>query len=133
MKTKDIHQTELFNTDANDLYKCIMDSRIHSSFTGGAANIEDKEETLFDAFDGYITGKNMVLERGKKIVQTWRADEEGWPENHFSEVVFIFTALENNKTQLDFYHTAIPEHKAESIANGWKEFYWEPLKIYLDR
>ena len=132
MKTKDIHQTEIFHTDPVDLYKCIMDSRIHSSFTGGEAVIEDKEGTGFTAFDGYVTGKNILLERGKNIVQSLRAEEDGWPEDHFSEVNFVFNEIPEG-TRLDFYHTGIPEHKAEDIAKGWKDFYWEPLKEYLNR
>jgi activator of HSP90 ATPase len=132
MKTVDLHLTEVFHTDPVDLYKCLMDARIHSSFTGGEAVIEDKEGKPFSAFDGYIKGKNVLLERGKKIVQTWRANEEGWPEDHFSEAAFIFNEVPEG-TRLDFYHSGVPEKHAEGIKNGWKEFYWEPLKVYLQR
>lgn len=132
METTNIHQTLLFPTDALDFYKCIMDSRIHSSFTGDETVIEDKEGTSFSAFGGYITGKNIVLERGKKIIQTWRAEEEGWPADHFSEVVFILKNVDGG-CELDFFHTAIPEHKAAAIENGWTEYYWNPLRIYLER
>jgi activator of HSP90 ATPase len=132
MKTKDLHQQLVFKTDALDPYNCIMNARIHSSFTGDEAIIEDKEGTRFSAFGGYITGKNIVLERGKKIVQTWRANEEGWLTDYFSEVLFVFKDIEGG-CELDFYHTAIPEKNADSIEKGWLEYYWEPLKIYLDR
>jgi activator of HSP90 ATPase len=132
MKTRDIQQTEIFHTDPADLYKCIMDARIHSSFTGGEALIEDKEGAAFSVFDGYAQGKNIVLERGKKIVQTWRAAEEGWPEGHFSEVVFLFEPVKEG-TRLEFFHSGIPEQHADAIANGWKEFYWKPLKGFLNR
>jgi activator of HSP90 ATPase len=132
MKTRDIHQTILLPTDALDLYKCIMDARIHSSFTGGEAIIEDKEGAEFSAYDGYIQGKNIVLERGKKIIQTWKANEDGWPTDHFSEVVFLFKDVAEG-CELDFYHTAVPEEKADSIEKGWAEYYWDPLRIYLER
>ncbi|MES2558630.1 MAG: SRPBCC family protein [Bacteroidota bacterium] len=132
MDVQDIHQTLTFPTDALDLYKCIMDARMHSSFTGDEAVIEDKEGTTFSAFGGYITGKNIVLERGKKIVQTWKAREEGWPEDHYSEVVFVFKNIDGG-CELDFFHLAIPAHNAEAIEKGWTEYYWEPLRIYLER
>lgn len=132
MDIKNLHQTIKFKTDAVDLYNCIMNARIHSSFTGDETIIEDKEGTLFSAFGGYITGKNIVLERGKKIIQTWRAEEEDWPADHFSEVTFLFTPVEGG-CQLDFHHTTIPEHVFDRIEKGWHEYYWEPLKIYLDR
>jgi activator of HSP90 ATPase len=132
METVTIHQTLIFPTDSLDLYNCIMNARIHSSFTGDEAIIEDKEGTLFSAFGGYITGQNIVLQRGKKIIQTWKATEEGWPENHFSEVVFLFKNIDGG-CELDFFHTDIPTLKAEAIEKGWKEYYWEPLRIYLER
>jgi len=132
MKTRDIHQTLIFPTDATDLYKCIMDARIHSSFTGTEVTIEDKEGIPFSAYDGYIQGKNIVLERGKKIIQLWRANEEGWPADHFSEVVFLFKNVEGG-CELDFYHVTVPEETADAIEKGWYEYYWEPLRIYLER
>lgn len=132
MQTKDIHQAVVFHTDPVDLYKCIMDARMHSSFTGSKAVIEDKEGTEFSAYDGYIRGKNIVLERGKKIVQSWRAEEEGWPDDHYSEVAFIFNEIPEG-TRLDFYHSGIPASHADDIAKGWDEYYWQPLREYLDR
>lgn len=109
-----------------------MNARIHSSFTGDLAKISDEEGADFELFDGYITGKNIVLERGKKIIQLWKAKEPDWPENHFSEVVLIFT--EHNKgTQLELFHSDVPEACANRIGEGWKAYYWEPLQIYIDR
>ena len=132
METRSIHHTIVFATDALDLYNCMMDARKHSSFTSDEAVIEDKEGTTFSVFGGYAHGKNIVLERGKKIVQTWRANTDGWPANHFSEVVFVLTTVEGG-CQLDFYQTDIPAAVADSIEKGWNEYYWEPLKIYLER
>lgn len=132
METRNLHQTLLFATDALDCYTCLMDARKHSSFTGDETIIEDKEGTAFTAFGGYITGKNIVLERGKKIVQLWRANEADWPQDHFSEVFFLFKDVEGG-CELDFYHSAVPAKVAERIETGWTEFYWEPLRIYLER
>ncbi len=109
-----------------------MDSRIHSSFTGDEAIISDEEGASFSAFGGYIQGENVVLERGKKIIQKWRANEDGWPENHYSEIVFIIKNKDSG-CEVDFFHTAIPETQIASITKGWTQYYWEPLRIYLER
>lgn len=132
MKTADIHQTLTFPTTPLDLYQCLMDERKHSSFTGSPAVIEDKEGTNFTAYDGYIEGKNIALERGKKIVQTWKANEEEWPANHFSEVVFSLTESPEG-CSLEFYHTAVPEALLQDIEAGWTQYYWDPLRYYLNR
>lgn len=132
METYNIHQTLFFATDAVDLYTCIMDARKHSSFTGDEAKIEDKEGSDFSVFGGYAHGTNRVLERGKKIVQTWVFNEADWPANHLSEVVFVFTNKEGG-CEVDFYHTDIPVALSERIESGWNEYYWNPLRIYLER
>jgi len=132
MKTASIHQQLILPTTSVDAYTCIMDERIHSSFTAAPARIKDVEGSMFTAYDSYIEGENIVLERGKKIVQKWRANETDWPKHHFSEVVFIFSPHEEGCV-LDFYHTDIPETLVESIRNGWEEYYWEPLRFYLNR
>lgn len=109
-----------------------MDERIHASFTAAPAHIEDREGTRFRLFDDYIVGENVVLEKGKKIVQKWRAVESNWPDTHYSEVVYIFTPQADG-CLLDFYHNEIPEALFDQITKGWEENYWEPLKFYLLR
>ena len=132
MKTASFQQQIILRTSPIDAYECIMDERKHASFTASAVHIENTEGTIFDAYDGYISGKNIVLERGKKIVQLWKANEPNWPENHFSEVVFIFEQSADGCT-LDIYHNDIPDVLVDTIRNGWEENYWEPLKFYLER
>ena len=56
--------------------------------------------------------------------------EEGWPEDHFSICTFHLKP-EGHKTQLTFTQHGIPEHKVEELKNGWKQFYWNPMKEYL--
>jgi hypothetical protein len=49
--------------------------------------------TEFEAWDGYITGKNLRLVRGKPIVQEWKTTEE--PEGHpFSRLEITLVAKE---------------------------------------
>jgi activator of HSP90 ATPase len=132
MKTRDIHQTIMFQTTALDVYCCLMDERIHSSFTGAKAIISDSEGSSFSSYDGYAVGKNVVLERGKKIVQSWRAVDEEWPVTHESEAAFILSDTAEG-CKLEFFHTGVPEALADRIERGWYEYYWEPLAFYLNR
>ena len=67
---------------------------------------------------------------GEKIVQAWHFQEEGWPEDHYSICTFHFKP-EGAKTQLTFTQHGVPEHKVEELKNGWKQFYWNPMKAYL--
>ena len=132
MNLKDFHQKVAFPTPPLDFYQCMMDERRHSSFTASPCHIEDIEGSLFTAYDGYINGKNIVLERGKRIVQLWQAKEESWPENYWSEIVFAIKEHPEG-CQIDFFHMGIPENLYEQISKGWETYYWEPLRFYLDR
>ena len=127
MKTKDITQDEFFKAKPEEVYNAIMDSKKHAEFTGAAAKIDNKVGGKFTAHGGYIHGENVELEPGKKIVQTWNADEDGWPKDYFSKVSFELNPAPSG-TNLHFIHTGIPEHKADDIDSGWKEYYWDAMR-----
>jgi activator of HSP90 ATPase len=91
-----------------------------------------KPNGKFTVFDGYCHGYNIELTEGEKIVQAWHFEEDGWPDDHFSTCTFRLEAA-GEKTRLHFLQTDIPEHKVESLREGWKQFYWEPMKGYLKK
>jgi activator of HSP90 ATPase len=130
MKTKNIKQTITLAGKPADIYELLMDAKKHAALVGGKVTMSRKPNGKFKVFDGYCHGFNMELKEGKKIVQAWHFDEDGWPDDHFSTCTFIFEKASKG-TKLTFTQTGIPEHKAESLKEGWKEFYWEPMKEYL--
>lgn len=131
MKTKSLRQTVTLDASPETLYDLFMNAKKHSKLTGSDVKMSTKINGKFDVFDGYCHGYNIELEKGKKIVQAWHFAEEGWPEDHFSICTFSFEKA-GNKTRLTFTQSGIPEHKAEALKNGWKEFYWNPIKHYLE-
>lgn len=132
MKTKSIKQAVTFNSSPEKIYQLIMDAKKHSAFTGSNVTMSQAVKGKFEVFDGYCHGYNIELVKGKKIVQAWHFSEDGWPEDHFSECTFVFEEA-GDKTKLTFTQTGIPEHKVEALKDGWKKFYWEPMKAYLGK
>ena len=126
--TKNIKQTIYFDALALDVYEALIDAKKHVEFTGASASIDRKVGGEFSVWDGYATGENKELVQDKLIVQTWRASD--WPEDAESTVKFEFIA-KNGKTKLVFTQTEVPHDFVEDVANGWKDFYWQPLKDYL--
>ena len=55
-----------------DVFDAWMSSEGHTAMTGGLAHVGTEVGTSFDAWDGYISGKTIELEPGKRIRQTWR-------------------------------------------------------------
>lgn len=130
MKTKSIKQTITFDATPEQVYHLLMDAKKHAAFTGSEVVMSKKVNGKFKVFDGYCHGYNIELAEGKKIVQAWHFAEDGWADEHFSICTFLFERL-GKKTKLVFLQMDIPEHKAEALKKGWKEYYWEPMKAYL--
>lgn len=127
---KNIRQTTTFKASPHDVYEALMDSKKHSEFTGGAAVINREVGGKFIAYDGYADGENVELVPDKKIVQTWRTSD--WPEGHYSQVTFLLEEVDG-KTRLTFTQTGVPDDQAVDIADGWRQYYWKPMKQMLEK
>jgi activator of HSP90 ATPase len=130
MKTASIRQTVTFSASPLEVYNLIMDEKKHAAFTGSEATMSTKVNGKFNVFDGYCHGYNIELVKGKKIVQAWHFAEDGWPDDHYSICTFNFEPV-GDKTKLSFLQTDVPAHKAGSLKEGWREFYWDAMKAWL--
>lgn len=124
-KSKIIKQVVNIKASPEDIYNVLMSSKKHAELTGATAKISLKGGGKFSVYDSYATGKNIKLVPGKKIVQEWRASD--WEEGENSLVTFDFMKTKTG-TRITFTHKNVPANQLKSISNGWKEFYWEPLK-----
>lgn len=127
---KKLIQIVTFKASPHEVYELLMDSKKHSAFTGDKAVISRRVGGKFKAFGDYATGKNIELVEDKKIVQTWRASD--WPAGASSTVTYEFEASGKN-TKLKFTQEGIPEEQYDSIKQGWIDYYWEPMKKFLEK
>jgi uncharacterized protein YndB with AHSA1/START domain len=125
---KTIRQTVTLAGSPAEVFEMLMDSRKHARFTGGAASISRRVGGKVSAYDGYATGVNLELVANRKIVQTWRASD--WPEGVASTVTYMLTKVKGG-TKLRFTQSGIPENQVSAISQGWREYYWTPLKTAL--
>lgn len=117
------------NTRPAILYKLYMDAKLHSFVTGAAAKISKKAGTSFSAHGNYITGKNLLLEENKTIVQTWRAVD--WNKEDADSIFIIHLEQKGKDAVLHAVHANLPDKAATGINKGWHEHYWKPWKQYL--
>jgi activator of HSP90 ATPase len=127
--SKTIRQVVTFKAAPHEVYEALMDEKTHSAFTGGKAKISRKVGGQFTIYEGDIEGKNLELIPDQKIVQSWRYSD--WPEKHYSTATFALEAVEKG-TRLTFTQIDVPEDKYEDIKQGWKDYYWGPMKEMLD-
>jgi len=128
MKTKTIRQSVNLPAEPAAVYEALLDSKQHTAFTQDKAVMSRRVGGTFTAGTGYISGKNLELVPGKKIVQTWHASD--WPDGHLSEVSFSFAPVKGG-TKLTFMHRNVPDEFYADIKQGWIDYYWKPLRDYL--
>lgn len=121
-------QQVTINASPDELYEQIMDEKKHGKFTHHKAVISRKLGGEFSTFRGSAYGKNIELIPGRRIVQTWRMRQDNWPEEIMSEITFDFQDAGNGKTKIIFTQSNIPTNVAVEFKQGWKDYYWEPLK-----
>jgi activator of HSP90 ATPase len=114
-----------------EVYEAFLDPKKHSEFTGSRATGKAKVGATFTAWDGYISGRYLELEKGKRIVQEWVTTE--WSEDYSpSRLELNFSAV-NGKTEVIMVHSNVPTAKKQELAQGWTDFYWKPLKNYFEK
>ncbi len=127
---KTIKQTILLNASAQDIYDLLINARKLTKITGGKATNTPKVGGKFTAYDDYIIGTNQELIPGKKIVQEWTCQD--FPPNHFTDVMIELKEKSDKQTELTLTQSNVPDDFYEDISEGWNQFYWEPIKDYLE-
>jgi len=120
--------SEWFPASPEEIYLAWLDSQSHSLMTGSPAKISSKVGVEFEAWDGYIFGKNLELEPGKRILQTWRTTEFD-PSEQDSLVEIVFELVLNG-TKVTIHHSNLPAHGSQ-YQQGWVDFYFQPMKVYF--
>ena len=118
----------LFPVSPQELYDAWMSSKDHGDMTGSPATISAVVGGEFDAWDGYIHGKNLELEHGKRIVQSWRTSEFSADEPD-SRIEITLEPV-GDQTKLTLKHTGLPPHGGQ-YEQGWVESYFDPMREYF--
>ena len=129
MKFGEIRQTVLIDASPAEVYEAYVDPKKHAAFTGQSATGTPGVGRRFSASDGYIGGRYLELEKGKKILQEWTTAE--WPSGYPPSLLELKLKAKGKKTELTMVHTKVPEEQVEYYAEGWKEYYWAPLRKYF--
>lgn len=111
------------------IYAAWLDSLAHSAMTGGKASMSDEIGAAISAWDGYITGRNLHLVQGKRIVQSWRTSR--FTDAHADSIVTITLRAAASGTVLMLEHSNVPDDQRNYEDGGWEENYFAPMKDYF--
>jgi uncharacterized protein YndB with AHSA1/START domain len=127
-----IKQTVIIpNASPKQVYDAYVDPKKHSEFTDSKATGKPVVGGKYSSWDGYIFGKYLALDDGKRVVQDWTTTdwEEGYPA---SKLELTFNAVPEG-TEICMVHSNVPKVQASEVEQGWIEFYWDPLKEYFKK
>ena len=110
-----------------DVYNAIVNPNMIELWSGDDAIMDDQVGTEFSLYEGNITGKNLEIEKEKKIVQQWYFGEQEEPS-----IVTIKLHADKDATSVEVRHTNIPDEAYENIVEGWSEAYIEPIMELLE-
>lgn len=128
-RVKSITQKAVIPAPPDKVYQALVQARLHAAFTGAAATGAARVGGKFTAWDGYIMGVHRELVPDQRIVQDWWTTE--WPEGAQPSKLEWTLAPAKGGTALTMRHTGVPAEQADSLRQGWIDFYWEPLKAWF--
>ncbi|HEY6283113.1 MAG TPA: SRPBCC domain-containing protein [Nitrososphaerales archaeon] len=131
MKFEVIKQVAIIDASPVEVYGAYVDPKRHAAFTGDSATGTAKVGRRFAAGNGYISGKYLKLEKGKRILHEWTTTE--WPEGYPPSLVELILKPKGKKTELTMIHSKVPAEQAADYDQGWKDYYWEPMKKYFKK
>ena len=85
-----IHQDVRIDATPEAVFEVLTDAAKFKAMTGGkATKISREPGGSISMFDGYVSGRQVELTPGKRVVQAWRG--ANWPEGVYSIVRFELT------------------------------------------
>jgi len=129
MATESTHVSAVVPASPQAVYEAWLSSELHAAMTGGAATIDPTVGGAHSAWDGYISGKTLELDPGKRIVQSWRTQE--FLEDHGDSLIVVLFEEEGDHARVTIEHTEIPEGQGKSYESGWTKHYFDPMIAYF--
>ncbi len=127
--TTTIRQSQFIPAPPEELYDAYLNERTHSLFTGASTICERFVGGKFSAWNGYITGKNVRLENGRRIVQEWQTTE--WPHGYAPSLLELTFHAKGKGTEVRIIQKNVPLEQAKYYKKGWVDFYWGPMKSFF--
>jgi uncharacterized protein YndB with AHSA1/START domain len=122
--------SDLIPASPQDIYDAWLSSSGHEKITGGQkAQISAQEGAAFTVWNGYITGRNLKLEPGRRIVQSWRTTK--FTATHPDSQIEMLLQPAAGGTTVTVRHSNVPDGHTSYRDGGWQRSYFEPMKQHF--
>ena len=131
MKREALRATSTIPVAPTTLYFAWIDSTHHSSMTSMTAKLEPVVGAKYSTCNGYVTGKLVILDLGRRIVMSWRTTD--FPRDAADSRVEVHFETLGLSTRILILHTEIPEGQSEKYKALWNEKYIAPMRSYFSK
>lgn len=121
--------TATIPASAQEIYDAWLDSLAHSQMTGGEASMSDEIGAEVSAWDGYISGRNLELIPGERIVQSWRTTK--FADQDDESIITVTLEEAPDGTLLTLVHSNVPDDHKSYEEGGWQSNYFQPMQEYF--
>jgi activator of HSP90 ATPase len=129
LETTTITQEVTIPAKPVQVYDAFINPLKHAAFTGAKASGEAVEGGAFSAWDGYITGTYVKLQRARQILAEWKTSE--WPTGYPPSQLALSFKDSDAGTLVSMVHSDVPMSQVDAYRQGWTDYYWTPLKEYF--
>jgi uncharacterized protein YndB with AHSA1/START domain len=120
--------SDVLSASPMDVYEAWMSSDGHAGMTGAGAEVEPLVGGEFRAWDGYISGRTLALEPGRRIVQSWRSSE--FEDGDDDSQIDVLLEKVPEGTKITLRHSLIPDGQS-GYEQGWRDNYFDPMREYF--
>lgn len=123
-----IEQTYTIKSPVNKVWDALTKPELMEQWGAGPAEFDDKVGGKFSLWGGDIHGTNTKVVPIKLLVQDWYEDS-------VSDLCYkvSFSLIDNNGvTTVKLTHSNVPESEVKDFTNGWRDYYFDPIKQLLE-
>jgi activator of HSP90 ATPase len=125
---KSLKKSYVINVSSDKVWKGLTDPEEIEQWTDSPAAMDEKEGTEFKLWGEEIFGKNLEMVKNKKIVQEWYSGKWERPS-----LLTIEISEDNGHSNIELKQENIPDEELDDIDRGWDDYYFNPLKEYLEK
>lgn len=125
---KHLRQSYTIKAPVKLVWEALTQPKHIKGWGAGPAKMQAKANTPFSLWGGEIYGKNTAVKTNALLEQDWFSGEWEQPS-----LVKIQLSKVRGGTKLILVHRNIPDAAAADIRDGWKSYYFGPLKEYVEQ
>jgi len=123
-----IEKSYLMNASPEEVFEALVNPDLIQNWSGDEAKMEAVVGAEFSLWSGQMFGKNLVVEKNKRLIQEWCYEQWSEPSQ-----VTITIKPKGKLSVVTLLHENVPEKSVNSISDGWDSYYFGAIEEMFAR